>query len=165
MATDPLTMNLGGINKALKKIHAMSDGPRTDRRISHAMRKAAEPVLDVARARVPVDTGLLQESLTITSKKLKNGNRSVRVGPNSNLFEMKTTKTSSRSRVGLLNKIRRPSKYAHLVEYGTRHSREKPFMRPANNQEGGSKYIRVVTSMIWKSYRRLAKSKGVPLDA
>lgn len=36
---------------------------------------------------------------------------------------------------------RDPIRYAHLVEFGTRHSQAKPYLRPAFDAEGGRKAI------------------------
>lgn len=84
-----------------------------------AVRKAATPMLQQARANAPVRTGTLRESLKVKVKTFKRGKDSTVmaiIGPD----------RKARSEAG-----DRPVKYAHLVELGTVNAPAHPFLRPA----------------------------------
>jgi HK97 gp10 family phage protein len=89
---------------------------------SSALREGMKPVLKTARALAPRDSGLLKKAIGLTVRKGKNGITS-RVG----------ARTGFRQQVARKGKTvtADPSKYSHLVEYGTSHSAAKPFIRPA----------------------------------
>ena len=153
MASTKANLTIVGLDDAIGKLLFIADKKTTAKRIATAMRSAAKPILQIAKSKVPVDSGSLKDSLIINSKKLRNGNRSVRIGP-------KTGPVSNR----------KPSKYAHLVEYGFKARNRKggpiiaevrrtPFMRPAAARGGGQVYIDRVTKALGKAYTRLAKQK------
>lgn len=75
--------------------------------IEDALHDAADLVTDEMRARVPVETGQLSESIT---------------------FE---TADKSRDGVRVIVGFDRDGWYAHFVELGTKHVPADPFMRPA----------------------------------
>ena len=146
-------LTIVGLDDAVGKLLWISDKKTTARRIATAMRNAAKPILEIAKSKAREDTGALKESLIINSRKLRNGNRSIRVGPKTGWV-----------------KNRKPSKYAHLVEYGFKAKnrkggpviaevRRKPFMRPAAARAGGQVYIDRVTKALGKAYTRIAKQK------
>jgi len=84
-----------------------------------AVRKASTPMLQDTRAKAPVRTGALKESLAVKVKTYKRGNNATVmaiIGPDSKF-------------VGANGDT--PAKYAHLVEFGTEHSAAHPFLRPA----------------------------------
>jgi len=79
--------------------------------IRTALRSAAAPVLSDAKKRVPVATGALKKGLAVSvSVKAVEGKADIGV---------------RRGKAG------QPARRAHLVEFGTRHSRAQPFLRPA----------------------------------
>lgn len=161
-----------GLKEALGKIEGIADKKKTESRLRYSMRKAAEPILAFAKQKVAVSRlpggGTLKRSLIIRAKKLRNGNLSVRVGPDSDVVEMRQTTTgdidSGSFSLRIFGRKKRPSRYAHLVEYGSRHNRRKPFIRPAGARHGGNIYIGRVASQLGKAYDRLAR-KGARLDA
>jgi HK97 gp10 family phage protein len=89
---------------------------------TNALREGMKPVLKTARATAPSDTGLLKKAMGLTVRKGKNG-ITARVGARTGFKKQVTRKGKS--------VMADPSKYSHLVEYGTSHSAAKPFIRPA----------------------------------
>jgi HK97 gp10 family phage protein len=74
--------------------------------VREAVRKSANRIRNAAKGRVPVKEGIMQ-------KKIK----------------------ASYSKDGLSASIAPNSPYAHLVEFGTTHSRAKPFMQPTAEEQ------------------------------
>ena len=85
--------------------------------IRRALQKAGEPILSTARALAPKHTGRLKISVGMGTR-LTSRQRG--------LFPAK--KGDVNVYVGVTAKANR---YAHLVEFGTRLARARPFMRPA----------------------------------
>ncbi len=100
---------------------------------ANALRYGMIPVRKTAQAitRSISDTGLLARSIGLTVRRVrKKGNAinryTARVGARSGFrVTVGTNKKTGRPIV------KDPTKYAHLVEYGTSHSAAKPFIRPA----------------------------------
>lgn len=84
--------------------------------VDGAAKMAMKPMLETARSFVVANgsdrTGQLRESLSLRSRKLRDGTRSTRMGPN--LKRYATRKNSSGKAVKY-----RPASIAHLVERGT----------------------------------------------
>ena len=167
MASAKFNLTIEGLDDAIGKMLFISDKKQTDRRITSAMRAAAKPLLAIAKSKAPRDTGALAQSLTINSRKLKNGNRSIRMGPQTGYFG---TFKGSKEKGGTVS-FRKPHKYAHLVEYGTKarnrkggpviaEVRRKPFMRPAAARAGGQKFIDNTADALGKAYARIARKKA-----
>ena len=89
---------------------------------SSAIRGGCKPILKAAKGNVAKDTGLLKKSLGNTVRTVR-GKTTGRVGPRRGF-----KKTVTRNGKSVVSD---PTKYAHLVEYGTSHSAAKPFIRPA----------------------------------
>jgi len=158
MAQAGLTVKVTGLTASINAMSKLADGRAVDRRVNAAMKKAAAPMLEFAKSKVPVDQGDLKRSLIINSKKLKNGNRSVRVGPEAAAI----IRTSGNSSFNVGRDVKWPARYGHLVEFG--HTafgkfwvRRQPFMRPAVARFGGSVFAETFRTELDKSYRRLAK--------
>lgn len=98
-----------------------------------ALRAGMGPVRKAARANLnkSKDSGLLQKSLGLTVRKTRRGQLTARVGARSGFTQMVTRKGSSKPIKA------NPTKYAHLVEYGTSKSAAKPFIRPAIDSSEG----------------------------
>lgn len=114
------TVNLNGLEKALQEL-----GPKLARK---ALRKAVKQVGEMweseMKARVPVDSGDLKDSIKykITAKKGKQGEPStmkVSVGP--------AFGTTSRNEG---DGSQQPGVYGMFEEFGTKKSTPHPFMRP-----------------------------------
>ena len=105
---------------------------------SAALRGGAKPITTAAKAKAPVGTGvhagLLKKSIGANVKKVK-GVTTARVGARKG-WRVKVGEKTTTS--GFLIKktktkavYKDPSKYSHLVEFGTSHSAAQPFIRPA----------------------------------
>jgi HK97 gp10 family phage protein len=125
----PLTVKITG-EKELDRILSNLPKAFTDKVLVSAFKKAADPVVKAAKARVPVGNkphmrysggrvvatyypGNLQKSIGAMQVKDKKGNKAVLVKP----------------RRGA--KWKNDGYYAHLVEFGTSNSPAQPYMRPA----------------------------------
>ncbi|SHH05918.1 HK97-gp10 family putative phage morphogenesis protein [Tepidibacter thalassicus] len=100
---------LEGLKELEQKLQEM--GNKTSRIENKAIKKAAEPILEDAKANAPVDTGRLREGLKISNIKTKNGEKYVEVGitkgDNSEMF------------------------YGKFIEWGTSKMPAKPYLAPA----------------------------------
>ena len=112
-----------------------------------ALRKAAKPILDAARANVPVKEGRLKRALRLKIDTL----RSERDVMSALVYvsfsadkKYRPRKTDRRSRIkGKLTEPRYnyqigsvPVVYGRFVEFGTVHVPARPFMRPAWDSQG-----------------------------
>ncbi len=100
------------MERLLKQLGPRAAAVAADR----ALRAAAKPIVNRAKALVPVDTGELRDSITAALQPRRGGKeaRVIHVG-----FKTPT------------------SRRAHLVEYGTAHSSAQQFMRPALDEKAG----------------------------
>lgn len=107
-----------------------------------AGRKSFRPVLEAARARAPVDTGVLRDSIVIGSQKLdgdESGAGVVAVGLRVKKTKNTRTKGARGAAAGLLRSApligggakRDASWRWHFVEKGTVNMAARPFLRPA----------------------------------
>ena len=108
------------------------------------------------RASPSIDTQRLVRSITSrTIKRPKRGQAVVAVGVSRRL--------TMEVRKGRKKPMRvRPSKYAHLVEFGTEHSPAEPFLRPALDEKGEeaiAKIGQVMGKGIAREARKLARGK------
>ncbi|WP_373844768.1 HK97-gp10 family putative phage morphogenesis protein [Clostridium sp.] len=102
-------IELTGVDEILNKLQQM--GTNINRLENKALKNAAEPVLQDAKANVPVRTGKLKKGLKITNVKKKQGVKYILVGvdrgDNSEIF------------------------YGKFVEFGTSKMSARPFLQPA----------------------------------
>ena len=125
-----------------------------------ALRTAAKPIEKKAKASAPTGTGkhsgLLKKSIGITVKKQKkgrnSGNLSARIGIRTGFkvsLGMRIARVTKGKRVigQAYEAFKDPTKYAHLVEFGTSREAAKPFMRPAAEGSRGE-----VASLLAKGY-------------
>lgn len=111
-----MSMQLEG-GKELEKQLLRLDGKVRRKGIRQAARAGAKVVRQTARSLVPVVTGTLRKSLkTALRSRAAQGLALAVTGP-----DKKTQGEDGR----------RPIKYAHLVEYGTKRTKAQPFLRPA----------------------------------
>ena len=89
---------------------------------SAVLRAGAKPITQAAKAKAPIGKGkhkgLLKKSIGSNVKKVR-GQTSARVGARTGW------------KVDEDGVKKDPSKYSHLVEFGTSHSAAQPFIRPA----------------------------------
>jgi len=150
-----MDIKITGLDEIVKDFRNISDHKTLDRNVARAARKVLKPVLESAKARVPVDEGDLKNSLIISSKKLRNGNRSVRVGPNT-----ETVVRADESGSFDFSRKKRPANYAHLVELGTKTASAKPFLRPSFDEHSGDMPKKFAADMK-KGLNRLMKKAGL----
>lgn len=102
-------IELSGVDEILNKLQKI--GANVSKLENQALRNAAEPVLEDAKANAPVRTGKLKEGLKISSIKIKEGMKYVLVGvdksDNSKIF------------------------YSKFIEFGTTKMSARPFLGPA----------------------------------
>lgn len=112
---------LEGLKSQLDELQAEAAG----KTLARAARKAFAPVLATAQALVPVDTGLLRDSIKLVSVRAKDGEAVVTVG-------LKVAAAKGAAKLGRRT-ISAHWRW-HFVELGTRHMAAKPFLRPALDQ-------------------------------
>lgn len=108
--------NLNMIKKSVK-----------NRILRKALVKALAPVKAKAKNRVNKRSGMLAKSIKV--KATKNGNAKVYVDPKNHIV--------------IDGKKVNPSKYAHLVEFGTVHSAAAPFMRNSMDESRSAVFSEV----------------------
>ena len=124
--------------------------------VRKAIAKGLKPIVKLAQSKVSEKTGLLKKAIKSKVTKMVSGK--VYVDPkvfavrNRNTGgEFKEIKIAGPGRKmgyrDLMNNIRlaggktdviKPANYAHLLEFGTKHMRARPFMRPALQQSRAS---------------------------
>jgi HK97 gp10 family phage protein len=102
-------IELSGVDEILNKLQKI--GVNVSRLENQALRNAAEPVLEDAKANAPIRTGKLKEGLKISGVKNRDGTKYVLVGidksDNSKIF------------------------YGKFIEFGTSKMSPRPFLEPA----------------------------------
>jgi HK97 gp10 family phage protein len=112
-------------------------GPRAARKVgAKAIREAAKPIIDKAKALVPVRTGKLEDSITYVATRAR-GNQQLS------------------GKVGFKTPA---SRYAHFVEYGTAHNSPQPFMRPAIDSQAENS-IAIMGKVMWDGVAAEAKKR------
>jgi HK97 gp10 family phage protein len=110
----------------------------------HALNAAAEPIMDAARDFAPVGTGpgagALRNSIGIQLTS-KDKWQHAKIGPRKGKKFRVAIGTKTKGKNKGKPKYNSPSKYKKFVEFGTKHSAARPFMRPAFAAEGGTKAV------------------------
>lgn len=118
--------------------------------------KASRPIVREAKNRLKPykDTGLLAKSIKRRVRTYKSSKMVlIAIGPDRNVVG------SAESESGQ-TRTRRPVRYAHLVEFGTRRTRARPFMRPSFDTKKGESeliYRREMKPAIQRIARRVNK--------
>ncbi|NFL36786.1 HK97-gp10 family putative phage morphogenesis protein [Clostridium botulinum] len=103
------SIEVQGVDELLNKLQSI--GANVGKLENKALKNAAEPVLQDAKANVPIKTGKLKKGLKITNVKRKEGSKYILVGvdrgDNSEIF------------------------YGKFIEFGTSKMSAKPFLQPA----------------------------------
>ena len=97
----------------LERVLKRLPGQISERLLANALRAGGRVIQEEARARVPVKTGRLRDSIIVTKVPSEGQGVVVTVGTS------------------------RKAPYGHLVEFGTRHSSPRPFLRPAFDARAG----------------------------
>jgi len=132
-----------------------------------AIAKGLKPIEVLAKSKASEKTGLLKKAIKSTVTKMVSG----KIYVDSRVFAVKNRNTkgefkilkiagparkmkykdiiSSLEEAGGKTEVLKPAKYAHLLEFGTKNMRPKPFMRPAM-AEGKGRALREIESEIKK---------------
>ncbi len=146
------------LERITKRLADISQKAATEA-IQKGMRAACQLIAKDAKARVRVRTGLLRKSIGWKVKTYPSKIVVGIVGPRKTFktrIDGKIVRRSLRTQVN--GKWVNPVKYAHLVEFGTVHSRPFPFMRPAWDANRG-KIGAILTRHINLALRAVCKGR------
>lgn len=121
-----MTVELLGDKSLLKKFATLPD--RLQRKhVRRGVTKAARRTAKEAKGKVPTETKTLKLSIG-QRVRTRRGVVLAAVGPRRNMGRM----VSAEGRGGKTRQVfRNPTRYAHLVEFGSSEIQPQPFMRPA----------------------------------
>lgn len=105
MPRKTVTFELDGGKDLVRKLRKLGKKAFDD--LSDIVEDASKPLVQEAKARVPVDRGTLRDSIHASRAFAKRGTVEYHVGPSAKGF------------------------YGRFVEYGTRFQPKRPFLRPA----------------------------------
>jgi HK97 gp10 family phage protein len=152
-----ITAEIRGLDVVLGVLVEMKRSLR-NRIIRKAITKASQPIMKSMKALAPRDSGLLRRSIGRRTKTTRRGEVVAVIGPRSKPSFKQQVRVGGKGKGKRMKGgrlvIRNPVRYAHLVEFGTRHSRAKPFMRPAfdANQRQARQMIEKI---VWDELRRV----------
>jgi len=132
--------------------------------VKGATRSAANVIAKDARARVPVDTGLLKKSIAVRRAKKNNqkeGHEIYYVVP---LTKVKFTAKAKINGQNAKLKATRYNFHAHLVEFGTSKMKAQPFLRPAYEASAESSveaFKKYANERVEKEAKKLAAKVGL----
>lgn len=123
-----MTVEIHGVSELHKKLMELENTALSVKVIAAAMRKAFKPVLEAAKGMVPVDEGLLRESMTLTLRKSKGGTIQVgiRIGGGARSKQAAAAGAAFGGGSALP-----PARRWHFIEFGTADLAAHPFLRPA----------------------------------
>lgn len=133
-----------------------------------ALRKAARPMLDAAKARVPIDKGDLKRSVKMAAakgEKVDSPEFGIVIGIDINEQPAMIVPRKTRSSRGRGGTYRDPgvAGVAPMTEFGTPSQAAEPFLRPAFDAEGEAtirRFGQVAGQEIERVAARLAKKRG-----
>lgn len=115
------TVDRGDIARLIRRFDKLQD-KELNNALRRGLRHGGKELIKEAKRRVPKRFGFLRRSIGGRVKSYRRGLKIIYViGPRRGF---------KRPRPGT-GKLDNPTRYAHLVEYGTVHSRQNAFMRPA----------------------------------
>lgn len=110
-----MSTEVKGLEDLIAKLNALP-AKLEKKVIRAAVRKGANIIRDKARSYVPVDTGDLKKSITVSGAKYKKGTIALAIKPRNNKKKGVTVF------------------YGRFIEYGTSKMAAKPYMRPAYDE-------------------------------
>lgn len=131
---EEMAKNIASLDKALAK-----------KVVRVALRRAAKVSLKRAKELVPVDTGALRDSLRIKVGRIRNDE----------IKEAKVYLTAGRK-----SGDRKAGYYAFQVEYGTKHAKARPYLRPAVEQTR-EQFAKDIQEEIVESWQKNVVDKGL----
>jgi len=141
-----------GEKELMRRLNSLGSQGKRNKIVRPAINEAASKINKKAKALVIEETGLLRKSIGV-KRATKRGVVFAVVGPRHG-FKREVERTlPSGDRASVLAN---PTKYAHLVEFGTRHSPPHPFLRPAHD---GTPSESIIRRRMTKELRRQAVKK------
>lgn len=126
-----------GLEDLISKLNSLPE--KLEKKVLRAaIRKGANIIRDKARAYVPVDTGELRKSITVSGAKYRKGTIALSIKPRKN----------KKRGISVF--------YGKFIEYGTSKMAAKPFMRPAYD-EAEKEVLDVVINDIKSKVNEVAK--------
>lgn len=157
---------------------ALGELPKATARnvLKRTLEKAAEPIAQRARELVPVDSGDLRDSITVSARlKNKVGNAEYSAAMRQGLGKAAAVQALRDARRGANGSFAEvyigpavpKGFYGHLVEFGTSRMAAEPFMRPAWD-EGQDRALGIIKeelgNEIIMAAKRIARSKKQSAD-
>jgi len=170
-----ITIDISGAKEMEKALAELADQPAMRRAIRAALREAAQPIVDAAKAAAPVDRGDLRDSIKVATAKRGRGSDQdefgIVIGIDSNVqpakyvVRQKQVRKKSPRRSGNAGTYRDPgvAGVAPIVEFGRPGVPAEPFMRPAFDAHGEGAITRfgaAVGPAIEDEAAKLARRKG-----
>lgn len=151
LLSQPFQLDQASINAVKKSLDAL---PKELRKAAErsVIRAGANIVLKEARARVPVKTGILKKSLSVTVNSFK-GNISAKIGPKSG-YRYPKNKTGRRHKSKKGRRID-AQEVAFYLETGTPNMPAQSFIRPALEASKG-KILEAMTSGLDRHLTKVA---------
>jgi len=141
-----------GEKALMKRLAGLASKGSRNRIARPAIGAAASAINKKAKSIVVEESGLLRKSLGVKRGTNTGGPFAV-VGPRHGFKQQveRTMPSGYRSYV-----MSDPTKYAHLIEFGTSHSSPQPFLRPAYD---GTPSERIMRDRMWTELKKEAKKK------
>ncbi len=143
--------------EGLRELHDQLEGlgaAMAAKVLAVAARKAFAPVLEDARNRAPVDTGLLRDGIRIRVQRPKAGDAVIRVG-------LRIMPAKGAKKLG--RRTASPHWRWHFVEIGTSKMGAQPFLRPALDSNAAAVVAALKTELaagIRRALRRKVRAGG-----
>jgi HK97 gp10 family phage protein len=146
-------VEITGSREVMQRLFRMAQGAR-NKILSPAVAAAVKPIATHAKFMTPVRTGMLRRSIGWRVIAYRRSGIVVgMIGPRTGF---RTTR-QGRVRTALGKRYKatgiNPTRYSHLVEFGTHRSRAKPFLRPAWDA-GRGRAVATVSRMVYAGLLR-----------
>ena len=162
-----ISVQLKGMRELHDQLKNLRDQALAAKMLAAAARKAFKPVLEDARAHVPVDTGLLRDSIRLTVKRPQKGDTNVVVGLRVAVGRGGGAKDLRKLEKGSTERQLAWRKSAHwrwhFVELGTSKMAARPSFQPAlfkNRAVVLDLFKQELAKAIQRTLRRQAKAKA-----
>ena len=146
------SVRIVGGKALMKRLDSMRTQGSRNRIVRPAVSAAATKINKKAKSLAVEETGLLKKSIGIR-RFTKRGAIFAVVGPRHG-FKQDVQRTAPSGEIVTVTSD--PTKYAHLVEFGTKHSSPNPFLRPAYDSTPSE---RIMRDRMWTELKKEAKKK------
>lgn len=150
-------MKLKGLEGLKKQLEQLGEElqPKV---LRSAMREAFKPVLEAARAKVPVDSGELRAGIALATAKTPGGGLAAGLLISSKTTGLKQARMAAAA-FGEAQSTSSPARTWHLIELGTKHSPPQPFLRPALD-ENAQTVVSTFAAAVRKKIEQALKKRG-----